>query len=373
MSKLLIKGGHIITPTEQRITDLLVDGNRIAAIGPCSEAQTIEVDARDCYVTPGLFDIQVNGGPGCDFWAELNWESIGSFSQSLLSSGVTSILPTLITGDMARLKSNRDFLKEQLGLPGKRSSEEKPLVRMPGIHFEGPCLSPKKPGVHPVQHLKPLEKEVLQELVDENTKLITMACELDPDGNCVRYLAEKNVAVSLGHSNATFEEAQQAFAQGVKIMTHTFNALPPLHHREPGAVGAALLDKNVHCCVIPDGLHVAPPMVQLLLQMKGIEHTVLVTDIAAIGTSQGGLVGSSLVLDDGVRNIVKWQIASFAEAVRMASYNPACLLGLSDLIGNITPGAFADIVIWDRKTLQIKNVIFDGKILNREPARALVV
>lgn len=145
-------------------------------------------------------------------------------------------------------------------------------------------------------------------------------------------------------------------------MTHTFNALPPLHHREPGAVGAALLDRRVTCCMICDGLHLSPAAAALIERCKGVDSTILVTDIAKVGTSQGGLVGASIYLCEAVRNCVQWGISSFSDAIKMASYNPANTLGLSNQLGVLRPGAVADMVVWDTKTLAIRHVIFNGKL-----------
>lgn len=381
MKRLVIKGGLVVTPVEERFANVWVEQDRVVGIGDsCPKNATGEesakskdsqldgdeqlIDATDCYVTPALFDIQVNGAPECDFWTELTKSKINAFSERLLAHGVGSILPTLITGDIKQLQTNRDFLKSQIGLTLSRQfAGENAIVRMPGIHFEGPCISPEKPGVHPKEHLQPLSVDVLKKLIDETTRLLTLAPELDPSGNALSFLAEHRVAAALGHSNATYEEAQEAFNRGVGMMTHTYNALPAIHHRKPGAVTAAMLDRNVTCGVIPDGHHVDPAMVALLLRMKGIDKTILVSDVAAVGTSQGGLVGSSILLDEAVRNIVNWGLATFREAIQMAAYNPARYFEMEKEIGALTPGAYADIVIWDRKTLAIKQVIFNGCVI----------
>jgi N-acetylglucosamine-6-phosphate deacetylase len=233
---------------------------------------------------------------------------------------------------------------------------------MPGVHLEGPCLSPQRPGVHPPQHLQPLSLEVLRKITTNIVKLITLAPELNPSAEIVQFLSDKKVCVALGHSNATYEEAQNAFAQGVSMMTHTFNAMAPLHHRNPGAVTAALLDDKVWCCVIADGQHLVPPAVQLILRTKGFAKTILVTDIAHVGTSQGGLVGSSILLNEAVENVVKWGFCTFPQAIRMASYNPAKALGWEQKIGVLAPGAAADVVVWDKETLAIKRVISRGQL-----------
>ena len=374
MKRLVIRGGMVITPTEERLADIWVEQDKIIGVGDLQKPapQTgagesdknedqIEIDASGCFVTPALFDIQVNGGPECDFWSELTKSKVSAFSERLLAHGVGTILPTLITGDLDQLQKNRDYLREHIGLSLSRQfAGSGAIVRMPGIHYEGPCISPEKPGVHPTKFLQPLSLDVLKKLIDETTSLVTVAPELDPSGEALKFIAEKNALAALGHSNATYEEAGEAFKRGIKLMTHTFNALPPIHHRKPGAVTAALLDKNVTCCVICDGLHVDPALVEVILKIKGSDKTILVSDVASVGTSQGGLVGSSILLDEAVRNVVKWGLATFREAIAMASYNPSRLFGLQKEIGVIAPGAFADILLWNRKDLSLKQVVFNG-------------
>jgi N-acetylglucosamine-6-phosphate deacetylase len=149
-------------------------------------------------------------------------------------------------------------------------------------------------------------------------------------------------------------------------MTHTYNALPPLHHRAPGAVGAALLDKDVYCSVICDGLHVDPAMVELILKCKGADKTILVSDAAYIGTSQNKLVGSSIVLKEAVTNLVYWGLTTFAEAITMASYNPAKALGFDGIIGHIAPGKKADLLLWHKETLKPEHVILNGQLITQK-------
>jgi N-acetylglucosamine-6-phosphate deacetylase len=357
MSELVISGGHIVTPLEERLTDLHIVGDRIADVGrvPLSGAPKQQIDASGCWVTPGLFDLQVNGGPECDFWGDPTVEQVEQFAKNLAQHGVTAILPTLITDDLDHLRKNIDFLE--------KARQRRMPVRMPGIHLEGPCLSPEKPGVHPPQHIAPLTMDVIQRIIAGPVKLITLAPEKDPSGKTLAALAEKGVVVSLGHSNATFEEAQTAFDRGISMMTHTFNALPPIHHRSPGAVTAALLDERVWCCVICDGKHVSEPAAKLIFRTKGARKSILVTDIAHVGTSQGGLVGSSIMLDEAVRNAVRWGALSFQDAILAASYNPAKAMGCENEFGHLAPGKQADIVIWDKQTLAIKHVISAGELI----------
>jgi len=363
MASLALLGGHVITPLKESVTNVLIKDGRIESISaetPVTSESTKTIDATGCYVTPGLLDLQVNGAELCDFWGDPTAEQVQSLCRRMLQAGVTSFLPTLITDDLTHMSKNISFL-QSLGVGQPTSTVFG--ARLPGLHLEGPCLSPQRPGVHPPQWLQPFDISVLKQIIREPVILVTAAPELDPDGEALNWLQRKGVTVSLGHSNATFAEARAAFDRGVGVMTHTYNALPPLHHRAPGAVGAAMLDDRVSCCVICDGLHVDPDAVRLLLRTKGVDHTILVTDIARIGTTGGGLVGSSIYLDEAVRNVVAWKVASFGEAIKMSTWNPARAVGLEDRLGLIDCGRHADLVVWDRETLAIKHVIVDGALV----------
>jgi N-acetylglucosamine-6-phosphate deacetylase len=315
------------------------------------------IDLSGCYVTPGLVDLQVNGGGTCNLWADPTKSEFEKFCSDLLKNGVTCFYPTLITDKVDHLKKNLQFLEAQ----GAGKSEALAKIRMPGVHLEGPFISPEKPGVHPKEAIIAMDKAVLESLLTPSVKIMTLAPEEKDAQAAINLLKEKGVVVSLGHSNATFAQAQSAFANGVSMMTHTFNALPPLHHRAPGAVTAALLDGNVWCCLICDGLHVDANMVKMALRLKGIGRVVLVTDIASVGTTGGELVGSSIFLSQAVRNLVEWNAATFAEAIQMASLNPAKALGIADTFGQIAEGRSADLVVWDKSTLKIKSVFLGGE------------
>lgn len=383
MSKLVIENGYLVTPEQERPTKLWIKDGNILHIGdqlPTNlgqEAAFKSIDASGCYVTPGLIDLQMNGGPDCDFWQSLNQDTYGvaevrALRRELLSCGVTAFLPTLITADVDHLVKNIAFLKSQgvcrklpFGLEKnlkdeKDQPEQEPLSRMIGIHLEGPCLSPERPGVHPKEWIRPFTSETITPLLDSTVALFTAACEGDPDGKAIELLKKNNIVVALGHSNATLEEANKAFEQGATMMTHTFNALPPLHHRRLGAVGAALLSKSTSCCLIADGLHLDKAACALIFAIKGVAKTILVTDRAAIGTSGGDLVGSSISLDQAVQNMVNWNICSFAEAIKMASLNPAKAINMDHYLGSIEIGKAADLVFFDRATLKVEKVFVAG-------------
>ena len=372
----VLSGGELVTPLTVRPTNVVIgtDGSikQFSDSPPDSRAPAEILDVSGCYVTPGLIDLQVNGDTDCDLWSHPVPQDLLKLCAHLLSHGVTCFLPTLITDDLSHMIKTIEFL-QSLGVggngaspplaPGRSSIVEPFGLRMPGIHLEGPCLSPEKNGVHPSRWLQPLTPSVLSRLDRTGVLLMTVAPELDDSGKCIEFLLQRGICVSLGHSNATFEEAVTAFNRGVRMVTHTFNALPAIHHRAPGAVTAALLDDRVYCCVIADGLHVDPAAIKLLVKTKGPERTILVTDSAHIGTSQGTLVGSSCYLGDCVRNLVDWGIASFQEAIRMSTWNPAEAIGLSSILGDMEPGKAADLVVWDKATLSIRHVIAGGRLV----------
>lgn len=364
MKKLRLAGGQVITPLEVRFADILIEGGLITAIVPQKQItpayENLDVSGR--LVTPGLIDLQLNGGPALDFWGKPTEKELEKFTREQAAAGVTTFLPTLITAAIDHLVENIEWLNKH-GLNSDLSLAKGLSARMPGIHLEGPCLSPKRPGVHPPEHLQPFSVDVLKRLIMPGVLLMTMAPELDPNAEALQYLQSKGVVASLGHSNATLQDARKAFDAGVRMMTHTFNAMAPLHHRDPGAAGAALMDDRVSCCLIADGLHLAPETVSLILRLKGPRKAILVTDAAKIGTTGGGLVGSSIHLADAVRNCVQWQSASFQNSVRMASYNPARAMGLDEKVGHIEVGKFADLVVWNPSDFSVEHVIVDGQIL----------
>lgn len=373
MKNLVLTGGEVICPLETRFAKLWIADGQLLDISECAPSGNntdFEVlNVAGSYVTPGLVDLQVNGGPACNLWDEPTDAQLEQLCRQLLEAGVTCFFPTLITDDVDHLVGNIAFLENAgVGSNGKSpATGSKPalrnLISMPGIHLEGPCLSPERPGVHPKHFLAPLTLDLLKRLIKPSVKLMTLAPELDANGECLKFLEQMGVTVSLGHSNATAKEARLAFDRGVRLMTHTFNALPPIHHRSLGAVGAALLDDRVYCCLIADGLHLEPDAVKLIVRLKGAAKTVLVTDAAHVGTTEGTLVGSSIVLSDAVRNLVKWGITDFRSAIRMATFNAACSMNVADKVGSLLPGRAADVVVWDKESLEVKCVIARGNVV----------
>jgi len=356
MNQIVLKGGDLITPTEERLIDLLITDGSLKLLVNELPGEDIEVvDVSGSYVTPGLIDLQVNGSPSCNLWGDPTEAEFAKLCRELLCHGVTSFFPTLITDELHHLRKNIHFLEAM-------ASKDANLIRLAGIHVEGPFISKSKPGVHPLQYILPHSRASVEQILSPGVKIMTLAPEEPKAQDSIRLLHERGVVVSIGHSNANFEQGEAAIESGVTMMTHTFNALPPIHHRAPGPIAAALLDDRIWCCFICDGLHVDPDMLMLATRLKGIDRSILVTDSAFLGTTGGGLVGSSIFLSQGVKNLVDWKIATFRQAIQMATLNPACATGLSEKFGRIADGCAADLVVWDKATLEIKRVFVRGQL-----------
>jgi N-acetylglucosamine-6-phosphate deacetylase len=360
MTNLVITNGVLVTPLEETAKNLYISDGEIVAIGLTPpQGNFKEYDAGGAYVTPGLIDLQMNGGPGCDLWQLIEKESYDQLALDLARHGVTAFLPTLITAPVRHLQANIKKLKE-LALNSTNDNQNGHVgAKALGIHLEGPFLSAKKPGVHPKQNILPLNTEYIEEIYNKAITLMTVAAEEAEEG-AIDYLLAKGVKLSLGHSNATFEEAQDAFGRGVNLVTHLFNAMPAIHHRQPGLVTAALLNDLVYCQFIADGLHLNKAIVDLIYRVKGADKCILVSDRAAVGTSGGSLVGSSITLDEAVANLVKWNIASFCAAIKMAAYNPALILG-QDNRGLLAPGYRADLALFNVDTLKVEACFVGGQ------------
>lgn len=309
-------------------------------------------------IVPGLIDLQVNGAFGEDFTNDAS--TIAQVAARLPETGVTAYVPTIITSEFAtypqRLRDAAEAMEEC----------EPPAARALGIHLEGPYLNPIRKGAHPATQIRPIDVEEIRRWAGHPAvRTVTLAPERENGLEAIRALAEMGLLVSVGHSNATYEQAVAAFEAGARWATHLYNAQSPLQHREPGVMGA-ILTSAVPCGIIADGIHSHPAMVKLAWLCKGKQGITLVTDcMAAMGmpagryelgefpvvvTAQdarlddGTLAGSILRMDDAVRNMMAYSGCTLAEAVYMASTGPARLLGLTDR-GLLQAGLRADITV----------------------------
>lgn len=373
---LHIHHATLLTP-EESISGaaVLIEAGRITAIGdvPCPPgAQTI--DAGGLLLAPGFIDLQLNGAFGFDFTSNPN--TIWDAAARITRYGVTSFLPTLISSPPEAVLAAQEALRP----PPPNFRGATPL----GLHLEGPFLNPARRGAHNPAHLRRPDLDTISGWSrDSGVLLVTLAPELSaPNLDPVKCLRDQGVVVSAGHSAATFEQSLAAFDAGVTYATHLFNAMPPLEHRSPGLVGAALADPRVTVGLIPDSVHLHPVIVKLIWQSKGPTRISVVTDaIAALGMppgryslagftadvdetsarlADGRLAGSILRMDQAVRNLIAFTGCSIAEAVATVTSVPAQLLGLADR-GRIAPGFVADLVLLDAD-LQVALTIIRGQI-----------
>ncbi|MFB2938835.1 N-acetylglucosamine-6-phosphate deacetylase [Aerosakkonemataceae cyanobacterium BLCC-F154] len=347
LQKILLDSQGTITKIQQ----MGVVNSRNSATNP----QIIDVSGD--WVSLGGVDLQINGALGLAF-PELNQENCDKLSaicDFLWQQGVASFLPTLVTTSLENFHRSlailADFISSQ--------SQTKPTAKIIGVHLEGPFLNPEKRGAHPAEYLLPLTIDNVQRVLGDYAnivKVITLAPELDPTEEAISYLKELGIIISLGHSQATFHQGEKAFNLGASMVTHAFNAMPSLHHREPGLLAAAIVNSQVKCGLIADGKHVSVPMMQILLRASDYDKgTFLVSDalsplglpdgvyswdvreIEVInGTAKlpdGTLAGTTLPLLSGVQNLVRWGICEVEKAIALATISPRKAMGIKGIIG----------------------------------------
>lgn len=321
---------------------------------PLPDLQVLDV-AGD-WISLGGVDLQINGALGLAF-PDLQKQDVPKLQeicQFLWQQGVDAFLPTLVTTSVENIQRSLSIIADFV--QGQNLTEQ-PSAQILGVHLEGPFLNPQKRGAHPAEYLLPLTIDELKRVLGnyaDIVKVITLAPELDTTGQAIPYLRSLGITVSLGHSQATAAEAKRAFQQGATMVTHAFNAMPGLHHREPGLLGAALVNSGVKCGLIADGKHICPTMIQVLLRAGCYEQGVfLVSDALAPlglpdgvypwdkrqisvknGTAQlpdGTLAGTTLPLLTGVQNLVRWGICEVGSAIALATKAPRQAIGLSGL------------------------------------------
>lgn len=340
--------------------------SKIIAIAPTLDTSTSRViDLAGDWLSLGGVDLQINGGLGLAF-PDLESADIPKLKQIcdfLWQQGVDGFLPTIVTTSVAKIQRSLATIGQFMTTQDKTKN----TARVFGVHLEGPFLNYQKRGAHPAQYLLPLTIDNLQQVLgdyDQIVKVITLAPELDSSQRAITYLKDKNITVSLGHSLATAREAKQAFNQGASMVTHAFNAMPSLHHRQPGLLGEAIINPQVYCGLIADGNHVCPTMAEIILKASNYEQGIfLVSDALSPmglpdgiypwderqinvteGTARlvdGTLSGTTLPLLVGVENLVKWG-CHVEKAIAMATESPRIAINLS----GINVGQKANLLRW---------------------------
>lgn len=388
MPTILIHSGRALTPVAE-IADagILIREDVIEAIGPRSgmtlPAGAQEIRATDKTAIPGFLDVHIHGAGGHDVM-EGNATALRAITRKVSEYGTTSLVATTVTA------STDETLRAVAGIAGyiaHQHETEVPRAEVLGIHFEGPFISKQRRGVHPAEWIQLPSAETLGRFLKAaagNARILTIAPEVLGAAPCIEAAREAGLVVSMGHTDATYEQARAAMARGARSATHVYNAMRPFSHRDPGVIGAVLTSPEVNAELIADGVHVEEAAMKLLLMAKGAAHVTLVSDgLSATGmpdgkymlgtlevivsggicrNAEGTLAGSTLTLDRALRNIVALG-ASLTDAVRMLTLNPATLLGIEFKKGSLRAGADADILLLD-EGLRITNVWARGTALN---------
>ncbi|HZK87633.1 MAG TPA: N-acetylglucosamine-6-phosphate deacetylase [Anaerovoracaceae bacterium] len=333
------------------------------------------IDAHGKYVSPGFIDIHIHGSGGRDTMdGEIS--DLEIISETIAKSGVTGFLPTTMTMSKEKIYKALDAVRIAVG-------EKMTGAKILGVHMEGPFISRKYKGAQNVDYLDTPNFQLIDDYLDI-VKIITLAPEEDLKFNFIKSIKEKtNIVLSIGHTNSDYEMAMEAIDAGISNATHIFNAMPPFHHRRPGAVGA-ILNSNVTFELIADTIHIHPAVFQILLNAKGKDKMILITDSMRAGSmddgnwelggqevfvennaarlSDGTLAGSILTLNKAVSNMVQYTELEIYEAVALASINPAKLIHIDETKGSIKIGKDADLVIFDEK-FNVELTISEGKII----------
>lgn len=333
------------------------------------------VDYSGKYIAPGFVDTHIHGLLNSDVMDNTP-EAIKTISKGLLQFGVTSFLPTTLTDSVERLDESVENIKNVYN--------DVEGAKIQGIFLEGPCFTEKYKGAQNKKYFINPTSEILDQWQEKSgnlVKKIAIAPEREGAVEFAEYATKNGVTVALGHSAATFEEAKRVVGAGANVFVHTYNGMSPLTHREPGMVGAAMELKNTFAELICDGHHVSPVAANIMMNARTRENIVLITDCMRAGAMEdgqytlgefdvivengtarlltGSLAGSVLSMNNAIKNVVDWNIATLEEAIKMASYNPAVSCNIDDKCGSIKPGLPADFVVID-DSLNVYNTYLDG-------------
>ncbi len=374
--RMIISGGKVFSGAGFDNRDVFIEGERFAqaSTGECLPQDM--VDASDCWVLPGLIDVHFHGAMGHDF-CDADDEGISAIARYEASQGVTAIFPTTMTLPVERL------IPIVTSIAAHSAGEDEAAIA--GINMEGPFISPGKVGAQNpafVRGATVAEFERWQKAAQGKIKLVDVAPEEPGNLEFIREVSDQ-VRVSLAHMCADYETAAAAFDAGARHMTHLFNAMPSLHHREPGPIAAAADRRDVTCEIIADGVHIAPSMVRLAFSLFPGRMILISDSLRACGLGDGTFElggqeftvhGNRATIENGslagsvssvmacLRTAVTKMDIPLADAVRTATMTPAKALGVDDERGSIEPGKIADVVVLDND-LQVKHVILRGRLL----------
>ena len=375
----IVLEGNIVTPFQVFSPGYMeVKNGKIQHVGSTKPRNEEILSFRDYYICPGLIDIHTHGAWGYDIM-DGKVETIHALSSLYPRCGVTAFLPTLST------TSQKQAVKVAKSV-NKADKESDSGSNILGLHLEGPYINPAMKGAQNPEHIRSPSIPELREIMEEvNLRLITMAPEVEESLQVSRWLDSRQVVVSAGHSSATYQQMLEGIKAGFRHVTHLYNAMKGFHHRDPGIMGAALLDPRISFDIIPDGVHLHKVAYELVLRLKQPSKTVLASDsLPTTGLRDGGydycgmsivlkngvarlesgaLAGSNITLNEGVGYLSGLGVGELCDVIHMASYSPACLLNMQDMKGSLSPGMDADIAVFDsnfntRLTMVEGNIVY---------------
>jgi len=376
MSKrTLVKGGTLIVPREEsRPGDVLIEDDRILSIGTNLGNSDDVIDASGMYVAPGFVDLHIQGTLGRDVW-ERDTDGIAGLAESLPKFGCTSFLATT------------HYDENHAPALAERIAASPAGAKVLGLHLEGPFVHPKRSGALSEQTSLPVSVESTERILEKcagHLRMMTLDPSLPNGLDVVSHLHENDVIPSLGHTDSDYETVVQAVERGLCHATHCFNAMRPLSHREPGALGGALLCDEISIQIVADNHHLHAAMYELVSRVKPWEKIVLITDAVraagmppgryeseghgkiiflkngAVTLEDGTIAGSALTMDAAVRNFKEAVGCSLTKAIELVTLNPAEVLGLENDLGSLATGKMADIVLLDN-SLNVKKTLVDGR------------
>ena len=392
---IVLSAHQLYTPQEEIQNPLLfIEDGVISAVSSRAEqevpknATVIDLASEglaDAILAPGFVDIHMHGGAGIDVMRASRAE-LPHLNKFLTTHGVTGYFPTTVAAPLDQTCAALERLADAIeaGQDPLSSNGDAAQARPLGIHLEGPFLSHKRRGVHPTEYLVEPTLEFFDRLWQAargHVRMMTIAPELPGALEVIAEAARRRVCVSIGHSDAVLEAARAGVRAGARHATHTFNAMRPLDHRDPGILGEVLTDRQLSADIVVDGIHVAPAVVQIFLRAMGLERSVLITDATAAAgmpdgiyqlgpiqvvvkdgkcTNNGNLAGSVLTMDRAVRNVTQFAGWTLRHAVSAATLNPARAAGLPQGHGVIAPGAEANVVVLNQDG-EVKKTMVRGR------------
>jgi len=374
MTRVIRCGSLILPDGIEHDARLIIDDGRIVDVASADRPGESETawDASDYIVAPGFIDIHVHGALQADTM-DADAHALTNMARFFARHGVTGFLPTTVTAPASDITAAIEAIKRA---SFNQAHAEATIL---GAHIEGPFINPKRCGAQPTAFMRPADPtEYLPWFNSGVVKLITVAPEMPGVMDLIAHATQHDVVVAIGHTDASYEQAQAAFMAGANQCTHAYNAMSPLHHRAPGALGAVMANPSVFAQLIADNVHVHPGAVAALYQSKGASKLAVITDaIEATGAgdgefklgpetvtvrggiarlANGALAGSTLTMDVAFRNIMAATGCSLVEASRMCSHTPACAIGLGQHKGLIAPGYDADLVFLDQGYSVVRTV-----------------